>query len=313
MGSDDRTREEQGLIKPFKEHKQYIPKSRYDSVSSYLSADSEKYNDINLVTNNTLYETMRDNGVDHLLAQHYAHIFVKDPLFVYEGDLLLRDAVSQKTHFWNIQGSVWQTMRLKMPELNTDLGWRVEFRPTEVQLTDFENAALTSFIILMSRLILEEKIDLLIPISKVDENIEASYKRNSILGETFNFRKEILKSNTDSSICSEYTKMSMSEIMNGKSDGFAGLIPLIHSHLDEMGPCDGDTKKKISQYLTLLGKKASGELMTTARFIREFVLQHPEYKQDSVVTQKINYDLMEMCDAISTGKTKSKELLGNLG
>ena len=31
-----------------------------------------------------------------------------------------------------------------------------------------------------------------------------------------------------------------------------------------------------------------------AKFIREFVLGHPEYKKDSIVSPKISYDLMDM-------------------
>ena len=47
----------------------------------------------------------------------------------------------------NIQSTNWQTMRFKPPPPNTKIGWRVEFRPMEVQLTDFENAAFTTFLV----------------------------------------------------------------------------------------------------------------------------------------------------------------------
>ena len=32
----------------------------------------------------------------------------------------------------NIQSTNWQTLRFKPPPPGTDIGWRVEFRPTEV-------------------------------------------------------------------------------------------------------------------------------------------------------------------------------------
>lgn len=49
------------------------------------------------------------------------------------------------------------------------------------------------------------------------------------------------------------------------------------------------------QYMILICKRASGELKTAATWIREFVQKHPAYKQDSVVSQEIAYDLvMEM-------------------
>lgn len=58
-------------------------------------------------------------------------------------------------------------MRFKLPPVNSNIGWRVEFRPCEVQLTDFENAAFGVFIVLLTRAILTFKLNMLIPISKV--------------------------------------------------------------------------------------------------------------------------------------------------
>ncbi len=67
----------------------------------------------------------------------------------------------------NIQSTNWQTLRFKPPPVNSPIGWRVEFRPMEVQLTDFENAAFAAFIVLLSRAILHFNLNLYIPISKV--------------------------------------------------------------------------------------------------------------------------------------------------
>ncbi|PNJ23758.1 GCLC isoform 8, partial [Pongo abelii] len=67
----------------------------------------------------------------------------------------------------NIQSTNWQTMRFKPPPPNSDIGWRVEFRPMEVQLTDFENSAYVVFVVLLTRVILSYKLDFLIPLSKV--------------------------------------------------------------------------------------------------------------------------------------------------
>lgn len=53
----------------------------------------------------------------------------------------------------------------------------------------------------------------------------------------------------------------------------------------------------------------SGELMTTARWIREFVTKHPAYKQDSVVNEEINYDLVRMCEKITKGEVHVPDLL----
>lgn len=45
-------------------------------------------------------------------------------------------------------------------------------------------------------------------------------------------------------------------------------------------------------FLEFLLARARGEIKTGARFIRDFVLQHPDYKQDSIISDKISYDLM---------------------
>lgn len=51
--------------------------------------------------------------------------------------------------------------------------------------------------------------------------------------------------------------------------------------------------------------------MTMARWMRQFVTKHPEYKQDSVITDKINYDLIRQCDTIARGQEQCPELIGD--
>ena len=71
--------------------------------------------------------------------------------------------------FQNIQSTNWQSMRFKPPPPGSPIGWRVEFRVLEAQLTDFENAAFVVFIVLLTRVILTYKLDLLMPISRVSQ------------------------------------------------------------------------------------------------------------------------------------------------
>lgn len=67
----------------------------------------------------------------------------------------------------NLQSTNWQTLRFKPPPPNSSIGWRVEFRSMEVQLTDFENAAFSIFTVLLSRAILYFNLNFYVPISKV--------------------------------------------------------------------------------------------------------------------------------------------------
>ncbi len=52
--------------------------------------------------------------------------------------------------------------------------------------------------------------------------------------------------------------------------------------------------------------------MTTASWTRKFVSSHPDYKQDSVVSEKITYDLYKEMKMISNGEKPCPEVTGNL-
>uniref|UniRef100_A0A671YNC8 Glutamate--cysteine ligase n=1 Tax=Sparus aurata TaxID=8175 RepID=A0A671YNC8_SPAAU len=310
-------------IVPLKNDKYRIFKSRYDSIDSYLSSCSEKYNDIDLTIDEEINKQLLDAGIDKLLAQHIAHLFIRDPLSIFEEKIHLDDE-NESDHFENLQSTNWQTMRFKPPPPNSDIGWRVEFRPMEVQLTDFENAAYVVFVVLLTRVILSYKLDFLIPLSKVDENMKVAQKRNAVQEGMFYFRKDIFKGcnpvfdgtasaqnglETDgANDCGneEYTLMSIDTIINGKEGVFQGLIPILNCYLENM-EVDVDTRCTILNYLKLIKKRASGELMTMAKWMREFVAKHPQYKQDSVITDKINYDLFRKCDKIAKGEEQCPE------
>lgn len=62
-----------------------------------------------------------------------------------------------------------------------------------------------------------------------------------------------------------------------QADSFPGLVPLIRSYLQSM-EVDTDSHCTIEQYLRFIQKRASGELITTATWMREQVLNHPDYK-----------------------------------
>ncbi|CAH1117918.1 unnamed protein product [Phaedon cochleariae] len=320
---DCRTEEERGL-KPLRHNKFVIKKSRYDSIDSYLSPQGEKYNDIPLLYNQEDYDKLIDNGIDPLLAGHIAHLFIRDTMSLFS-ERIHQDDENETDHFENIQSTNWQTMRFKPPPPNSTIGWRVEFRPCEVQITDFENAAIVCFIVLLTRVILSYQLNFLIPISKVDENMQNAQKRNAAREQKFWFRKDVTTHvsppaaneccKTGSRNCEEpqncdmFVQMSVNEIINGKEGEFPGLIPLINSYLSSMD-VDADTHCTIQQYLKFIQRRASGEILTTASWIRKFVTEHKDYRQDSVVTDKINYDLLKTLNQIQAGELHCPLLLG---
>ncbi|KIK91183.1 hypothetical protein PAXRUDRAFT_831052 [Paxillus rubicundulus Ve08.2h10] len=190
---DDRTAEERGLA-PLKDSRHVIPKSRYDSVDLYLSTEwnnKPAYNDTDVPYNEEIYNRLVKNGIDELLSKHMAHIFIRDPLVIFS-ETIDQDDETSNDHFENLQSTNWQTLRFKPPPPNSPIGWRVEFRSMEVQLTDFENAAFAVFVVLLSRAILAFGLNFYIPISKVDENMGRAQKRDAVRTEKFIFRKNVL-------------------------------------------------------------------------------------------------------------------------
>ncbi|KAI0220754.1 glutamate--cysteine ligase [Massospora cicadina] len=301
---DDRTPQERGK-EPLKDSRFVINKSRYDSIDSYLSLDSTfkaEYNDLDLVYDREIYQTLRDHDIDDQLARHISHLFIRDPLVVFE-ELLEQDDSVSSDHFENIQSTNWQTLRFKPPPPGSEIGWRVEFRSMEAQITDFENAAFAIFVVLLTRAILTFNLNLYIPISKVDYNMNIAHKRGAVLHERFYFRKNIFPKDQDASpsVDEESLLLSIDEIINGKSGVFVGLIPVIYSYLSLIN-VDVETSCTLRKYLDLIKQRAEGSLLTTASWIRKFVDSHPDYHHDSIISEKLNYDLVSLVLRIDQGE-----------
>ncbi|ORX59349.1 GCS-domain-containing protein [Piromyces finnis] len=344
---DDRNEEERGL-KPLKNSRFKINKSRYDSIDSYLSSGPQyfrnhqfknhyhdedsinnsccsssihndkhipeccflgvshyksKYNDIQLVYDEKIYKNLMENGVDDLLAKHIAHLFIRDPIVIFN-ELLDQNDKKTTDHFENIQSTNWQTLRFKPPPANSDIGWRVEFRSMEIQLTDFANAAFSIFIVLLTRTILAFNLNFYIPISKVDENMKTAQIRDAARTKKFWFRKNIIPcdslsegSNTEDE--DAYELMTINEIFNGnKKKDITGLIPLIYSYLSSLR-IDTNTFASLERYLKFISQRARGDLVTDAVWMRDFIKSHKDYKQDSVVSSSIVYDLCNILEGVN--------------
>ncbi|TCD70319.1 hypothetical protein EIP91_003948 [Steccherinum ochraceum] len=200
---DDRTEEERGL-KPLQNDRFRIPKSRYGSVSLYISDEwpnRPEYNDIEAPIDAGIFERLKGHGIDAPLAKHISHLFIRDPIVVFS-ETIHQDDTASNDHFENIQSTNWQTVRFKPPPVNSPIGWRVEFRSMEVQPTDFENAAFAVFVVLLSRAILNYNMNLYIPISKVDENMARAQKRDAINTQKFYFRKDVFPPGVQSPLSS---------------------------------------------------------------------------------------------------------------
>ena len=118
---------------------------RYSSVSRYIcppTSLSEKeafdtLNDIDANIDDEVFKTAISSGLDPALAAHLGHMFVRDPLVIFDDSIYLNDdrsLVSKITncsqlfvtrwiqeHFENIQSTNWRTMRWKPPSLELGL------------------------------------------------------------------------------------------------------------------------------------------------------------------------------------------------
>ena len=292
--------------------------------------------DPDLVVDEDIKAQLLAGGMDERLATHFAHLFIRDPIVIFEEDLQELD-LTKTDHFENLQSTNWQHMRFKPPPSDNSIGWRVEFRPMEIQITDFENAAFSVFMVLVTRAILSFDLNFYIPIKKVDENMERAHARDAVLDGKFYFRKNpfpprpsrapsrtrgddtgIESSNSSlpptrpptpfGPVEDEYEEMSINEIMNGSSGGFPGLIPIVESYLDSVN-VDIKTRCELETYIDLVRRRASGELFTAARWIRDFVQNHKAYKHDSAVDDEIQKDLVELVIALGTREVAGEGLL----
>ncbi|KMU82128.1 glutamate-cysteine ligase [Coccidioides immitis RMSCC 3703] len=180
--------------------------------------------------------------------------------------------------------------------------------------------------VLITRAILSFDLNFYIPIARTTENMETAHARNAVLEKKFYFRKDpfphrlprqTASSSPSSSrspsappspcllpVESEYELMTVADIINGSPSGeFPGLIPIVESYLNSIN-IDVETRCALANYLNLIRYRADGRLLTNAKWIREFVAKHPDYKQDSVVSEKICYDLVKAVEKITEKEGK---------
>ena len=98
---------------PLSESKFTIPKSRFDTIDSFLA--NEDYNDREVVYDPQVFQQLKEGGgwaylfhyvcvltvvagVDDLLAQHIAHLFIRDPISLF-AEKLEQNVETETDHF----------------------------------------------------------------------------------------------------------------------------------------------------------------------------------------------------------------------
>lgn len=330
---DDRSPEELGANLKLK-------KSRYASISTFLSTSSSALNDFPLPVNVRMYDSLvRGSGgsdgphsentqMDSTLAKHFGYLFVRDPLVLYsekaseyndESNEIIEvvdpssiktistnEIVFEESMFECIQSTNWNTVRLKLPSTSLGLtSWRIEFRPMEAQVTDFESAAFVTFIQLIAASIISSNGNKsgigLIPISKLDLNMSNAQKRDAVRLERFHW---VVSSGGSGNEHHNPQLLTLDEIVNGQNGLLSvarsqlsllfttELNQLHHLHVQPNQEVISAQLDTIERYLSFIGARASGRIPTPARAIREFILEHSSYAKNSFIPDEIVYDLI---------------------
>lgn len=140
----------------------------------------------------------------------------------------------------------------------------------------------------------------IIPISKVDENMKRSYSNDAITKQKFLFRtnfllkdykKKTLETEKDlqgldqsyfdrDSDSLNVQEMTIDEILNGcEKYNFSGLLPVMYEYLDLYE--EQIQAKYYKNHLEFLKLRSKGILWTDAKYMRNFIQEHPKYKKDS--------------------------------
>ncbi|KAJ2011282.1 glutamate--cysteine ligase, partial [Coemansia sp. S610] len=107
----------------------------------------------------------------------------------------------------------------------------------------------------------------------------------------------------------EYVELTINEILNGSpTHKVTGLLTIVLSYLPSMG-LEYSAEQELRRQLVLIRRRASGKLCTLATWMRNFVQQHPDYRHDSVVSPKVNYDMLCTLNDIEEGRVAAPELL----
>lgn len=299
QGCDCRTDEE---LKTYK-------RTRYGPVSWYLADDeyAKKYsaelNDVELPIYEPGYDQLMAGGMDEILARHFASLWIRDPLVIF-GDRVKLDNTTRVDHFENIQSTNWNSVRFKPPPCSADgktrpsIGWRVELRTPDLQLSDFENAMLASISQVLALAILKEGWRFYVPISATHANMETAHKRNAVRKGLFYFNSKITSSydvEDDTNPIDSMKQMTLREIFMGSTRvGFHGLIPMMDEFVSgewRNYRCSRDAVEKYRIYANFLRMRVLGQAPSDAQVLRQFVLSHPLYQGDSQITPTLNYDI----------------------
>ncbi len=280
---DDRTEEERNPNSDI-----YVYKSRYSPVYSYISENEniqDYHNDYpKMPINEEHLKKLRDHEVPPRLSVHLANLLVRDPLVIFEKKIYIEDK-NDRSHFEGFNSTNWNSLRFKPPRVeDNDSCFKVEVRPSDLQLTPFENSAILTFTYIYSKIVFRYGGNFIIPITKVDENFERGYKNDAIIKEKFWWRvngiesdwkehqtktitethcydaKQVVKGiPTKEEDLENIKELTLEEILCGCGD-YIGLLPMMYQYIDDVYSKVEENKKILIKHLEFIEKRVKGIL-----------------------------------------------------
>jgi glutamate--cysteine ligase catalytic subunit len=160
-----------------------LHKSRYGAASIYMSEDKrnlKKYCDVgkrlNRWARTFLFKKAKEMNIsiDKKMIEHVSTLFVRDNLCVFRTWVDKEVDPGDTKLFEAIQSSNWNNVRFKPPpSMDSSIGWRVEFRTLDVQLTPSQTFLFSHSIQLLARIItsLKDELNFYIPLSLVPSKL----------------------------------------------------------------------------------------------------------------------------------------------
>ena len=296
-----------------------ISRSRYGPASMFISDDIrnlKNYNDVkkklNMRVRNQLRVKSKELGfsIDKKLLDHFASLFVRDNLCIFKDSLDHEIDLNCTNLFEAIQSSNWNDVRLKPPPaMDSNIGWRVEFRTMDVQTTPELNFILCHSVQVLSRLLirLKDQVNLYMPISLVDENFTRANKANAAVDQKFYFRTNIFESGRPL-----IEELTLSEIFNGKG-AYVGLLKIVDVFLSqcmeelahESSINQVNSSKQVRATFQYLAEVAAGRIPTMASHLRQAIRKHHCYKGDSLLSDNLLDDLTSKLIDLQSGRDKT--------
>lgn len=185
-------------------------------------------------------------AIDEKMLNHIGALTSRDFIVMHEKFTEIKE--DDNCLFEMINSTNWNSVRFKMP-LNETMGWRVEFRSMEIQLTADENSAFSLLVFCLVKMLAETpSLNFYIPITKVNENFDRAHHECSILKEKFFVRTNVFDEGAP-----KIAELYLREIFFGSKDHeFPGLFTLIRGMLEDPNTNCPKKKENLAEILGVL-------------------------------------------------------------